>query len=1726
VANRHALLIGVPDYDDDDFNEPRLANAVRSDVAAMRAALEQSGYEKITECGTADAERGGATPNRIKQSIEAACANVPPGGVLLIYFSGHGLTVDGRDYLVATDSYRPRGGRQAGQPLPSPAVDTMVPVVPELHVLAACRAALVVFFVDACRNEPAGSGGLTENEPAASGLAGNAPVRNGSAGAPRSVEPGGQQPYLVGGGKFVLVMGCGPGQVCQYTDNGSAFTEALAKVLDPRNPARTLAEVMAEVTRDMERRSRQTEGMAQVPAVRNPAMLTLAGDLPVCDGDKLTDAWRKAVDNTPLLNLCPDPDLVRAVVAECARRCGEASATLEAKTRPLVPLTDPEHLGRVIPPNAEGVGLVDPWTDQDYPGRVLRNVEFLLRHVGLIPETPAAALPESFPHSASPIGASGAFEPMTLRPGEAALFIAAPFLREAVLAVGIRDAAAINPANLDREYEPGLRTDLELTHEMHQHLVRRAIGLRQREQIGPGGAGAPRAGSEAGGPGPARSRPAGTDPDGAPASDRLAMWLVHQWLAGRTRLWDEAGAYEVYALARPLIQDCRGSAGESELPKLLHVLIESVGAQPADERLLARLNGNYADDGWRTVAAVLWLAGLMAADPRRLPPVVPDLVGTGMQLPLTEVRDAAGRRAEWTWGTDGCIDLSLVCEHPALHDAFEDIVARSDQAARSIRSDLRLPPASTVGLPRGFTARGLRPATRQDDELAYTVPLARFQMAEEKVRELLMGRQLYGEPELAIRELYQNALDACRWRHTRQQYLARSEQDPAEWTGLIQFRQGADADGRPYLDCVDNGVGMDIDTLKHVFANAGERFVYGQGFRAEQADWADKLDPPLRMVSNSQFGIGVFSYFMLADEITVVTRHQGRNGVPSAHAYEVRIASSGSLFQINPADGLAAGGTRVRLYLSGDAERVSVLATLRQQLGAAEYRTEVTGPDGNDTWAADKLHYPPASVEPLRYGRDLWWVPEGGALMADGIVTDESSFGLVVNLRDERRPQFTVDRKTLRAWDKHWVAKQVGDSLPELMRWPGFTLTWLWEVAKSDSALAQQIFEYAAPAGQRVKIDEKWPARGTGEEGKLVSLGVVGCLPVENEFLFEARGAARWFEGWRAGVWRSLGVPLPAGVAAGSPGSIAGFPVPDPVDAALIAEWQAQLSDTPTNIARLLLSVAQFKRPLRGSLRRLRKYAITGLDLSMLRSIPPIDAAVTEEGARLLVALVESRPAEGALEGNSVEPFLLASLDARLPLREVARRARVLLAPAGWPVPGVDAEEYADRILTDPERIVLSRDADGVGPWLLRDMPPAHLAAVSDELGQPMGQVLELCDGLAPLGVTVPGRDAYPAKLDSVESNALRYIDSPGQPLSLLGLVSLAAEAGMSAATVHSRLARLEGLGLLVRPELDGRADVVLTSREIGLIDAELREYRAGAVGMTFRVPFLRITQIIMRPGREDAPLTSPARNLVPFTAPMHQITTPELVEAAFLLATTLAGAAAAVRQVYPQARLPEFASPSSDLTVPWPLHDALVDNREEPAWQLGPATIVRGALLTGSPLGDFLGRLDPFRTLGAPVPPYDEAIRAALNQIELDEYDLEMLTTFRAFGDETYLQTVTALTLIQIAGRHGLTPNQAHARLVRLIPLGLTLDYPDAHLSDEIVHWQDLLLLTTCFDGQPPAVSGRIDRAHLERAAEEIFDAPPGEIPAKTAWLRGRLVLYAPLFQLDPYLLEEGTVA
>jgi hypothetical protein len=915
---------------------------------------------------------------------------------------------------------------------------------------------------------------------------------------------------------------------------------------------------------------------------------------------------------------------------------------------------------------------------------------------------------------------------------------------------------------------------------------------------------------------------------------------------------------------------------------------------------------------------------------------------------------------------------------------------------------------------------------------------------------------------------------------------------------------------------------MDLNTLKHVFANAGERFVYGQDFRAEQTAWAE-LDPPLRLISNSQFGVGVFSYFMLADEITVTTRHQRRDGGVAAYAYEVRIASSGSLIQIRQAPGeLPNAGTKVRLYLGGDVTSVSVLRTLRDLLWVAEHRVEVTSPDGDEEWNPDELRRPNQTVSPLRYGRDLWWVSGEGGIAADGIKTDEEFFGFVVNLRDERRPQFTVNRNTLRAWDEKWVNEQVGCSLSNLADWPGFSLSWLWRVAYSMPAIGQKIYDYAVMTGHHVKVGEVWGKSST------VPVSATGCLSNDYQlFVQGSRYYARWFKAWRGGVWRNLVASPISQTFVAIAQRPDGFPVPDSIDSDLLDKLDAYNEEERPSAGQILGALAHPEHSMLVQLRRLRRYAITGLDLSATRRVPPIDQAIIDDDAEfLLPAYAAWSRSAGGQEICSAGPLLWASWRLHQPLGEVLRRICVL-APDGWLRPILELGDLSMHTCTYDEARFLSRTFSTYDHrWVEGELGPVHLMRASDELGLSIDDVLALCDELAPLGVSVAQRDAYPSELSLAEALALRFLPAPGRLLSSLEFVLVAARAGTSIAATHGGLGRLERLGFLVRPAIAGPEEYTPTRHDLNFIDRRLqsRYSRATRTYSYSDVPWVEITSVIASDSAAEADQQI-ARSLSAFITPSETISWKDLFRMVYGDEKTLGRAVEALREVYPDVEVPAVLAECADLVMPWEVSRVLGGF---PAWgggYFGPAAIIESMLYSRKPLGDFLGLLDAFRSLGIPLPPFDESIRIVLNQVKLDEYDLDMLLIFDEFGDRTYLRKIKSLALVQIAGRLGWTLAETHQRFARLVPIGLVLEYPMIDFPEEIVYWYDLLALTTYFDGQEPAISGRIDQAYLEKAAEEIFDTSPEQVPEKAALLCQRLKIYAPLFQFELDTSKENSV-
>ncbi|MAF65733.1 MAG: molecular chaperone HtpG [Planctomycetes bacterium] len=171
---------------------------------------------------------------------------------------------------------------------------------------------------------------------------------------------------------------------------------------------------------------------------------------------------------------------------------------------------------------------------------------------------------------------------------------------------------------------------------------------------------------------------------------------------------------------------------------------------------------------------------------------------------------------------------------------------------------------------------------------------------EAQVQELLnlMIHSLYTEKEIFLRELVSNAsdaLDKLRFENLTQPDLGEGDEELA-----ITLEVNADA---RTLSVIDNGIGMDRDEL---IANLGTIASSGtQRFLEEISANQGASAPDLI----GQFGVGFYSSFMVAEEVSVVSRKAGEED-----GYRWRSEADGN-YTIEPAPG-AKRGTCVTLLLS------------------------------------------------------------------------------------------------------------------------------------------------------------------------------------------------------------------------------------------------------------------------------------------------------------------------------------------------------------------------------------------------------------------------------------------------------------------------------------------------------------------------------------------------------------------------------------------------------------------------------------------------------------------------------------------------------------------------------------------------------------------------------------------------------------------------------------------
>ncbi|MET9795648.1 HD domain-containing protein [Nocardiopsis alba] len=511
----------------------------------------------------------------------------------------------------------------------------------------------------------------------------------------------------------------------------------------------------------------------------------------------------------------------------------------------------------------------------------------------------------------------------------------------------------------------------------------------------------------------------------------IGWWLFHRWLlkaensTGVDDLWSTAPEvlrrFWKAGQIRHLLHGLRLGPGICNPEHLEDLRQDEYLPSPGGEQHLRE----------RRLALILALGFAMALETSSLPETVLEHLAIPEPVDPEELRETVERAF---WGSDRhLLTLNAECSHEAVIEGLREHVGRADELLHGVHRTLR---SHVANLPSRLSSDRVEPVEGGFESWA------RFRIDERRARELLAGERLYKKRDLAIRELYQNSLDACRYRRARTEYLnRRSPLASFGFEGRIEFTQGTDESGRVYVDCRDNGVGMGENELRGVFSRAGSRFAEQADFLQERERW-EREDPPIRLYPNSRFGIGVLSYFMLADEIRVTTCRMGADGSLGPEL-EAVIHGPGHLFRITRTGRSGtAPGTLVRLYLKKEiGEYWSCVDALSSVLVLAEFETTARGGRKEKSWepgapdtssrnfsgtaTGDGGGWQIPWREALE-GVDVVWCEDFGSLLVDGLIVspgvvrgvfDTGSTALdnvVVNLSGSHAPKaLSIDRSVV-----------------------------------------------------------------------------------------------------------------------------------------------------------------------------------------------------------------------------------------------------------------------------------------------------------------------------------------------------------------------------------------------------------------------------------------------------------------------------------------------------------------------------------------------------------------------------------------------------------------------------------------------------------------------------------------------------------------------------------------
>ena len=290
------------------------------------------------------------------------------------------------------------------------------------------------------------------------------------------------------------------------------------------------------------------------------------------------------------------------------------------------------------------------------------------------------------------------------------------------------------------------------------------------------------------------------------------------------------------------------------------------------------------------VGVILRLADILDFDAKRTPSVLYSHLYVRHPISIKEWNKHRAVEA-WEISPD-LIQFSAKCTHPAIETsihAFCNLIDHELSVCNNVVSTLNdfnknKGREIAVKFPFKVNREKIRTQRNVQNKPLYIYRDTQFNLSKRQVIDLLMGTKLYGNPEVALRELLQNSIDACLLRQAQE----RKWGNPYNPEIFVKYYV---EEKEMILEIDDNGTGMDEYIINNYYSKIGSSFYKSTDFYNLKSESNADFTP------TSRFGIGILSCFMVADTLIVDTKRVYAQH-KSSDALNITVEGQESIFWI------------------------------------------------------------------------------------------------------------------------------------------------------------------------------------------------------------------------------------------------------------------------------------------------------------------------------------------------------------------------------------------------------------------------------------------------------------------------------------------------------------------------------------------------------------------------------------------------------------------------------------------------------------------------------------------------------------------------------------------------------------------------------------------------------------------------------------------------------------